>query len=67
MIGWVKTALIATMGTDRTAPDFLLSLLGEPYSQSLAKGLILVFFFVTASILGTPWRQIRQAWSCAAL
>ncbi|KAM8760492.1 tectonic-2 isoform 1-T1 [Acanthopagrus schlegelii] len=40
---------------------------GEPYSQSLAKGLILVFFFVTASILGTPWRQIRQAWSCAAL
>ncbi|XP_026178552.1 tectonic-2 isoform X2 [Mastacembelus armatus] len=40
---------------------------GEPYSQSLAKGLILVFFFVTASILGTPWRQIRQAWHNAAL
>ncbi|KAM9360664.1 tectonic-2 [Symphorus nematophorus] len=39
---------------------------GEPYSQSLAKGLILVFFFITASILGTPWRQIRQAWSSAA-
>ncbi|XP_035514731.1 tectonic-2 [Morone saxatilis] len=37
---------------------------GEPYSQSLAKGLILVFFFITASILGTPWRQIRQAWNC---
>ncbi|XP_068559232.1 tectonic-2 [Cebidichthys violaceus] len=36
---------------------------GEPYSQSLAKGLILVFFFITASILGTPWRQIRQAWT----
>ncbi|XP_069034181.1 tectonic-2 [Embiotoca jacksoni] len=36
---------------------------GEPYSQSLAKGMILVFFFITASILGTPWRQIRQAWS----
>ncbi|KAM3610704.1 uncharacterized protein V6R79_007620 [Siganus canaliculatus] len=36
---------------------------GEPYSQSLAKGLILVFFFITASVLGTPWRQIRQAWS----
>ncbi|XP_037632636.1 tectonic-2 [Sebastes umbrosus] len=35
---------------------------GEPYSQSLAKGLILVFFFITASILGNPWRQIRQAW-----
>ncbi|KAM3867514.1 tectonic-2 [Diretmus argenteus] len=38
---------------------------GEPYSQSLAKGLILVFFFLTASVLGTPWRQIRQAWSSA--
>lgn len=35
---------------------------GEPYSQSLAKGLILVFFFIVASVLGTPWRQIRQAW-----
>ncbi|XP_029018095.1 tectonic-2 [Betta splendens] len=40
---------------------------GEPYSQSLAKGLILVFFFIIASVLGTPWRQIRQAWSSAAL
>ncbi|XP_040898453.1 tectonic-2 isoform X2 [Toxotes jaculatrix] len=40
---------------------------GEPYSQSLAKGLILVFFFITASILGTPWRQIRQAWNSASL
>ncbi|XP_070690149.1 tectonic-2 [Pempheris klunzingeri] len=39
---------------------------GERYSQALAKGLILVFFFITASILGTPWRQIRQVWSCAA-
>ncbi|XP_030647586.1 tectonic-2 [Chanos chanos] len=35
---------------------------GEPYSQSLAKGLILVFFFIAASVLGSPWRQIRQAW-----
>ncbi|XP_075882100.1 tectonic-2 [Nelusetta ayraudi] len=40
---------------------------GEPYSQSLAKGLILVFFFVAASVLGTPWRQIRQAWNSAAV
>ncbi|KAM9743068.1 tectonic-2 [Menidia menidia] len=40
---------------------------GEPYSQSLAKGMILVFFFITASILGTPWRQIRQVWHSAAL
>ncbi|XP_030000328.1 tectonic-2 isoform X1 [Sphaeramia orbicularis] len=36
---------------------------GEPYSQSLAKGLILVFFFIAASVLGTPWRQIRQVWN----
>ncbi|XP_062874363.1 tectonic-2 [Trichomycterus rosablanca] len=40
---------------------------GEPYSQSLAKGLILVFLFIAASVLGTPWRQIRQAWSTSAL
>ncbi|XP_028270308.1 tectonic-2 [Parambassis ranga] len=36
---------------------------GESYSLSLAKGIILVFFFITASILGTPWRQIRQVWN----
>ncbi|XP_029917024.1 tectonic-2 [Myripristis murdjan] len=40
---------------------------GEPQSQSLAKGLILVFFFLAASVLGTPWRQIRQAWSSTYL
>ncbi|KAM7416660.1 hypothetical protein PAMA_018627 [Pampus argenteus] len=40
---------------------------GEPYSQSLAKGLILVFFFIAASVLGTPWRQIRQVWKSASL
>uniref|UniRef100_A0A8K9Y6W7 Tectonic-1-3 domain-containing protein n=1 Tax=Oncorhynchus mykiss TaxID=8022 RepID=A0A8K9Y6W7_ONCMY len=40
---------------------------GESYSLSLAKGLILVFFFITASILGTPWKQIRQAWRSASL
>ncbi|XP_056110698.1 tectonic-2 [Rhinichthys klamathensis goyatoka] len=40
---------------------------GEPYSQALAKGLILVFFFIAASVLGTPWRQIRQAWNSARL
>ncbi|XP_068166589.1 tectonic-2 [Antennarius striatus] len=38
---------------------------GEPHTQSLAKGLILVFFFIVASILGTPWKQIRQACNCA--
>ncbi|KAA0716814.1 Tectonic-2 Precursor [Triplophysa tibetana] len=40
---------------------------GEPYSQALAKGLILVFFFIVASVLGTPWSQIRQAWRNASL
>ncbi|KAM9858630.1 tectonic-2 [Aulostomus maculatus] len=40
---------------------------GEPYSQSLAKGLILVFFFIAASVLGTPWRQIWQAWKGTSL
>ncbi|KTF74187.1 hypothetical protein cypCar_00026231 [Cyprinus carpio] len=40
---------------------------GEPYSQALAKGLVLVFFFIAASVLGTPWRQIRQAWNSASL
>ncbi|XP_051514662.1 tectonic-2 [Myxocyprinus asiaticus] len=40
---------------------------GEPYSQALAKGLLLVFFFIAASVLGTPWRQIRQAWNSASL
>ncbi|XP_058230377.1 tectonic-2 isoform X2 [Hemibagrus wyckioides] len=40
---------------------------GEPYSQALAKGLILVFFFIAVSVLGTPWRQIRQAWSNSSL
>uniref|UniRef100_A0A3Q4GR50 Tectonic family member 2 n=1 Tax=Neolamprologus brichardi TaxID=32507 RepID=A0A3Q4GR50_NEOBR len=39
---------------------------GEPFSQSLAKGMILVFFFIVASVLGTPWRQIRQAWNNSA-
>lgn len=40
---------------------------GEPYSLCLAKGLILVFFFIAASILGTPWKQIRQAWNSTSL
>ncbi|XP_054629881.1 tectonic-2 [Dunckerocampus dactyliophorus] len=40
---------------------------GEPHSQSLAKGLILVFLLITASLLGTPWMQIRQAWNSSSL
>ncbi|XP_019718447.1 tectonic-2 [Hippocampus comes] len=39
---------------------------GEPHSQALAKGLILLFFFIAASLLGTPWRQIRQAWNSSS-
>ncbi|RVE68292.1 hypothetical protein OJAV_G00089430 [Oryzias javanicus] len=39
---------------------------GEPYSLALAKGMILVFFFIMASILGSPWRKIRQAWHSSA-
>lgn len=46
---------------------FIASFTGERYSQSLAKGMILVFIFIAVSILGTPWRQIRQAWHNAAL
>ncbi|XP_046872626.1 tectonic-2 isoform X2 [Hypomesus transpacificus] len=40
---------------------------GEPYSQALAKGFILVFFFIASCILGTPWKQIRQAWNSASI
>ncbi|XP_041084032.1 tectonic-2 isoform X3 [Polyodon spathula] len=36
---------------------------GESYSQSIAKGMILVLFFIVASVLGSPWNQIRQAWN----
>ncbi|RXM92176.1 Tectonic-2 [Acipenser ruthenus] len=35
----------------------------ESYSQSIAKGMILVFIFIVASVLGSPWNQIRQAWN----
>ncbi|XP_069475794.1 tectonic-2 [Ambystoma mexicanum] len=36
---------------------------GEPYSQSLAKGMFLVFFFILAAVLGGPWDKIREAWN----
>ncbi|XP_063051671.1 tectonic-2 [Engraulis encrasicolus] len=36
---------------------------GESSSLALAKGMVLVFLFLIASLLGSPWRQIRQAWS----
>ncbi|KAG8456024.1 hypothetical protein GDO86_002001 [Hymenochirus boettgeri] len=36
---------------------------GEQYHQTLAKGMILVFFFIVCSVLGEPWRRIRKAWN----
>ncbi|XP_039627951.1 tectonic-2 [Polypterus senegalus] len=36
---------------------------GESYSMSLAKGMILTFFFIAAAVLGSPWSKIRQAWN----
>ncbi|CAI9557222.1 unnamed protein product [Staurois parvus] len=36
---------------------------GEPYHLTLAKGMILVFFFISATVLGGPWNRIRKAWN----
>ncbi|KAM5193731.1 tectonic-2 [Mantella aurantiaca] len=36
---------------------------GEPYHLTLAKGMILVFFFISAAVLGGPWNRIRKAWN----
>ncbi|XP_018412418.1 PREDICTED: tectonic-2 [Nanorana parkeri] len=36
---------------------------GEPYHLTLAKGMILVFFFISAAILGGPWNRICKAWN----
>uniref|UniRef100_A0A8C3XVT8 Tectonic family member 2 n=1 Tax=Chelydra serpentina TaxID=8475 RepID=A0A8C3XVT8_CHESE len=33
---------------------------GEPYSQCLAKGLILAFFFLLAVVLSNPWSRILK-------
>uniref|UniRef100_A0A8C5M7D4 Tectonic family member 2 n=1 Tax=Leptobrachium leishanense TaxID=445787 RepID=A0A8C5M7D4_9ANUR len=35
----------------------------EPHHLTLAKGIILVFFFIVASVLGGPWNRIRKAWN----
>lgn len=35
---------------------------GEPYHLTLAKGMILAFFFISAAVLGGPWNRIRKAW-----
>uniref|UniRef100_A0A670JZ06 Tectonic family member 2 n=1 Tax=Podarcis muralis TaxID=64176 RepID=A0A670JZ06_PODMU len=34
---------------------------GEPYSQTLAKGLMLIFFILVAAVLSDPWRRIHRA------
>uniref|UniRef100_A0A8D0H0T1 Tectonic family member 2 n=1 Tax=Sphenodon punctatus TaxID=8508 RepID=A0A8D0H0T1_SPHPU len=36
---------------------------GEPYSQCLAKGLILVSFILLAAVLSESWNRIRKAWT----
>ncbi|KAG9487632.1 tectonic-2 [Eleutherodactylus coqui] len=36
---------------------------GEPQYLTLAKGLILAFFFISAAVLGAPWNRIRKAWN----
>ncbi|XP_041957824.1 tectonic-2 isoform X2 [Alosa sapidissima] len=36
---------------------------GEPSSQALVKAIYLIFLFIIASLLGSPWTQIRQALS----
>ncbi|XP_053861928.1 tectonic-2 [Malaclemys terrapin pileata] len=33
---------------------------GEPYTQCLAKGLILAFFFLLAAVLSNPWSRILK-------
>ncbi|XP_041423351.1 tectonic-2 isoform X2 [Xenopus laevis] len=36
---------------------------GEPHYLTLAKGMILVFFFIVSAVLGGPWNRIRKAWN----
>ncbi|XP_072839168.2 tectonic-2 isoform X1 [Pogona vitticeps] len=36
---------------------------GEPYSHSLAKGLVLVFLILLGVVLSDPWRRIYEAWT----
>ncbi|XP_075424476.1 tectonic-2 isoform X2 [Ascaphus truei] len=40
---------------------------GEPRHLALAKGMVLVFFFIAAAVLGGPWNRIRKAWNDTAL
>ncbi|XP_023372631.1 tectonic-2 [Otolemur garnettii] len=36
---------------------------GEPYSQRVAKGLLLMLFLMLAAFLSNPWTRICKAWS----
>uniref|UniRef100_A0A8C5SDZ3 Tectonic family member 2 n=1 Tax=Laticauda laticaudata TaxID=8630 RepID=A0A8C5SDZ3_LATLA len=36
---------------------------GEPYSHTLAKGLVLVFFILLAVVLSGPWNGILRLWN----
>lgn len=36
---------------------------GEPYSESIAQGLLLVFIALLIAVLGSPWSSIRKAWN----
>ncbi|KAM6423461.1 tectonic-2 isoform 2-T2 [Liasis olivaceus] len=36
---------------------------GEPYSHTLAKGLVLVFFILMAAVLSDPWNGILRLWN----
>ncbi|XP_004430123.1 PREDICTED: tectonic-2 isoform X1 [Ceratotherium simum simum] len=36
---------------------------GEPYSQCVAKGLLLVSFFILAVFLSDPWTRVCTAWN----
>ncbi|XP_010598111.1 tectonic-2 isoform X2 [Loxodonta africana] len=39
---------------------------GEPYSQCIAKGLVLVSFLVLAVFLSNPWTRICREWNSSA-
>ncbi|KAM9330881.1 tectonic-2 [Gastrophryne carolinensis] len=40
---------------------------GEPFHLTLAKGMILVFFFISAAVLGAPWNRMQNIWNYTIL